>query len=126
MFPALVPRYEESHASDDVGLWAKGPMAFLFHTTHEQSYVGHVLAFSLCVGHYKNSKHCTKRKLTNMSKSFVTPVVVASSVLVISAAVIYFVCKRKIQRSNFDFVWISHAKIYLCDFYNKKNPDFIL
>ena len=41
--PALVFEYDEHHGGDDVGLWAKGPMAYLFHKNHEQSYVAHVI-----------------------------------------------------------------------------------
>ena len=99
-----MPRYEESHASDDVGLWATGPMAFLFHTTHEQNYVGHVMAFSLCVGHYKNTEYCSNRQLAKLSKSFVTPIIIVSSLIVISAVVIFCICKHKFQRRHFDIV----------------------
>ena len=35
-------------------------MAFMFHTTHEQSYIGHVLAFSLCIGHFKDHSLCSQ------------------------------------------------------------------
>ena len=30
----------------------------MFHSTHEQSYIGHVLAFSLCIGHFQNDTLC--------------------------------------------------------------------
>ena len=41
--PAVVFEYDEHHGGDDVGLWATGPMSYLFHKSHEQSYVAHVV-----------------------------------------------------------------------------------
>ena len=41
--PAVVFEYDEHHGGDDVGLWATGPMSYLFHKSHEQSYVAHVI-----------------------------------------------------------------------------------
>jgi len=37
-------------------------MSFLFHKTHEQSYVAHAAAFSLCVGPYKSHEACFNTK----------------------------------------------------------------
>ena len=44
--PALVYARWDHHGGDDVGLWAKGPMAYLFHKNHEQSYVAHVVGMN--------------------------------------------------------------------------------
>ena len=46
--PAVVFEYDEHHGGDDVGLWATGPMSYLFHKSHEQSYVAHVVGENIC------------------------------------------------------------------------------
>ncbi|XP_069991183.1 alkaline phosphatase-like [Penaeus vannamei] len=43
---------EETHGGEDVAAFAVGPMAHLFHRTHEQTYVAHVMAYASCVGPY--------------------------------------------------------------------------
>ncbi|VDI71088.1 alkaline phosphatase [Mytilus galloprovincialis] len=52
---SAIPFNPSTHAGEDVAIYAKGPMSHLFHATHEQSYIPHVLAFASCVGEYKNS-----------------------------------------------------------------------
>lgn len=32
-----------------------GPMSFFLHSSHEQSYVGHLIGYSLCVGPYNET-----------------------------------------------------------------------
>ena len=93
VFPAVVPRYEESHGSEDVGLWATGPLAFMFHRTHEQSYVGHVMAFSLCIGHYKGHPLCSK---TNefTSKDHVVPVIMALTIIGVVVLILVVIWKK--------------------------------
>ncbi|XP_071524104.1 alkaline phosphatase-like [Panulirus ornatus] len=44
------PPILETHGGEDVAIWAAGPMAHLFHRTHEQHYVAHAMAYSACVG----------------------------------------------------------------------------
>lgn len=53
---AAVPTYpgSETHGGEDVAVFANGPMAHLFHRVHEQTYVAHVMAYSACIGPYKN------------------------------------------------------------------------
>ena len=58
MFDAGIPRESETHAGEDVGIYAQGPMAHLFHGTHEQSYIAHVAMYALCVGPYSNYEMC--------------------------------------------------------------------
>ncbi|XP_068248908.1 alkaline phosphatase-like [Palaemon carinicauda] len=53
-----VPSLYESHSGDDVATYAQGPMAHLFHTLHEQTYVAHVMGFAACMGPYKFN--CTR------------------------------------------------------------------
>lgn len=45
-----MPPIAETHGGEDVGVWAAGPMSHLFHRTHEQHYVAHVMAYAACVG----------------------------------------------------------------------------
>lgn len=47
------PKESETHGGDDVAIFAQGPMAHLFHRTHESSYIGHVMAYAACMGPYK-------------------------------------------------------------------------
>ncbi|XP_076087473.1 alkaline phosphatase-like isoform X1 [Mytilus galloprovincialis] len=54
----------ETHAGEDIPVYARGPMAHLLTGTHEQSYIPHVMAYASCVGH--NKDHC-KRTLTSDS-----------------------------------------------------------
>ncbi|XP_072013014.1 alkaline phosphatase, tissue-nonspecific isozyme-like [Amphiura filiformis] len=53
---ALVPLKYETHGGDDVGIWADGPMAHLFHSVHEQHYIMHVMAYAACLD--KGAPHC--------------------------------------------------------------------
>ncbi len=40
---ALVPLQSEGHAGEDVAIYARGPWSHLFHSTHEQHYIYHVM-----------------------------------------------------------------------------------
>ncbi|BDA86212.1 alkaline phosphatase [Aureimonas sp. SA4125] len=48
--PATVPLSSETHAGDDVAVYAWGPYAHLFHGTVEQNYVYHVLSHASGLG----------------------------------------------------------------------------
>ncbi|KAL5012439.1 hypothetical protein ScPMuIL_010990 [Solemya velum] len=54
---AAVPMEWETHGGQDVAIYARGPMAHLFHGVHEENYVAHVMAYASCVG--QNKDHCT-------------------------------------------------------------------
>ncbi|XP_046846454.1 alkaline phosphatase-like isoform X2 [Xenia sp. Carnegie-2017] len=56
---ALVKRYYESHSAEDVGIYATGPFAHLFHGVVEQSYIFHVMDYALCLTKDKQ-KMCQK------------------------------------------------------------------
>ena len=43
-----------------MAIFAKGPWAHLFHTTHEQTHIANVLAYAACIGPYKDEARCTK------------------------------------------------------------------
>lgn len=51
---AAVPLEAETHGGEDVTIYAKGPMAHLFHGVKEQNYVAHVMAYAACLEPYTN------------------------------------------------------------------------
>ena len=46
----------ETHGGEEVAIYARGPMSHLFHGTHEQNYIAHVLMYAACIG--PNTDHC--------------------------------------------------------------------
>jgi alkaline phosphatase len=50
MQPTTVPLYEETHAGDDVGVYALGPHSYLFTGVYEQHYIAHALMYATCLG----------------------------------------------------------------------------
>ncbi|XP_069116121.1 alkaline phosphatase-like [Argopecten irradians] len=50
---AAAPRIEDSHGGQDVGIYARGPMAHLIHGVHEQHYIAHVMTYAACVADNK-------------------------------------------------------------------------
>lgn len=44
---------ENTHSGVDVGVHAIGPFAHLFHRTHEQSYVAHVISYAARIGRFR-------------------------------------------------------------------------
>ncbi|KAG9330218.1 hypothetical protein JZ751_026088, partial [Albula glossodonta] len=49
---SAVPLSAETHGSEDVAIFAKGPMAHLFHGVQEQSYIAHAMAYAACLEPY--------------------------------------------------------------------------
>ncbi|XP_076879415.1 intestinal-type alkaline phosphatase [Brachyhypopomus gauderio] len=49
---SAVPLSSETHGSEDVAIFAKGPMAHLFHGVQEQNYVAHAMAYAACIEPY--------------------------------------------------------------------------
>ena len=47
---------DETHGGEDVAIYAKGPMAHLFHGSHEETFIAHVILYASCVG--PNQEHC--------------------------------------------------------------------
>lgn len=45
---------ENTHSGVDVGVHAMGPFAHLFHRTHEQSYVAHVISYAARIGRFRD------------------------------------------------------------------------
>ncbi|PAA55794.1 hypothetical protein BOX15_Mlig020952g4 [Macrostomum lignano] len=55
---SLIRQSSESHGAEDVPIYARGPGSHLFHRTHEQPYIAHVIKYSLCVGAYAEENFC--------------------------------------------------------------------
>ncbi|ELU18168.1 hypothetical protein CAPTEDRAFT_34391, partial [Capitella teleta] len=53
---AGVPMKSETHAGEDVAVFARGPMAYLLTGTYEQSFIPHVMMYAACIG--ENKQHC--------------------------------------------------------------------
>ncbi|XP_052445281.1 intestinal-type alkaline phosphatase-like isoform X1 [Carassius gibelio] len=77
---AAVPLDSETHGSEDVAIFAKGPMAHLFHGVQEQSYIPHAMAYAAClepytdcyVEHTQNYGVCTKFSLVVLMLSLLS------------------------------------------------------
>uniref|UniRef100_A0A8B9Y219 alkaline phosphatase n=1 Tax=Bos mutus grunniens TaxID=30521 RepID=A0A8B9Y219_BOSMU len=54
---AAVPLDSETHAGEDVAVFARGPWAHLVHGVQEQTFVAHVMAFAACVEPYTTDCH---------------------------------------------------------------------
>ncbi|KAK3743291.1 hypothetical protein RRG08_007530 [Elysia crispata] len=59
---SVVPMSSETHAGEDVAIYASGPQSFLYTGTHEQNYIPLVMAYASCVGPYAEGKlPCAKK-----------------------------------------------------------------
>jgi len=65
VYPGSVPTEKETHGGDDVGIWAIGPWAHLFHGVHEQTFIGHVMSLAACIGPHKDHAACPKKRRGN-------------------------------------------------------------
>ncbi|XP_053307547.1 alkaline phosphatase, tissue-nonspecific isozyme-like [Spea bombifrons] len=64
---SAVPLESETHGGEDVAIFAKGPMAHLFHSVHEQNYIPFVMAYAACID--ENKEHCAESNVTADSAS---------------------------------------------------------
>ncbi|XP_033763503.1 alkaline phosphatase-like [Pecten maximus] len=71
---AAAPRFEDSHGGQDVGIYARGPMAHLIHGVHEQHYIAHVMTYAACVA--DNKQRCDAIEANGVSRSKMAEVVV--------------------------------------------------
>ncbi|OWF56050.1 alkaline phosphatase-like [Mizuhopecten yessoensis] len=69
---SAVPLLYETHAGEDVGIYARGPMSHLFHGVHEQHYIPHAMAFASCVGDYKDDANCAASLATFTSAQHIS------------------------------------------------------
>lgn len=49
-FPTMIDQDPETHAGDDVAVFAIGPWSHLFAGVYEQSYIPHIAAYAACIG----------------------------------------------------------------------------
>lgn len=64
---AAVPLDQETHGGDDVAVFAQGPMAHLFQSLQDQTYVAHVIAYAACIG--PNADNCQLHRSTRFESS---------------------------------------------------------
>ncbi|XP_052890229.1 alkaline phosphatase-like [Anopheles moucheti] len=50
VFPSTLPTYPETHAGEDVAVYASGPWSHLFTGTYEQNLIPHMMAYASCLG----------------------------------------------------------------------------
>ncbi|XP_066997238.1 alkaline phosphatase, tissue-nonspecific isozyme [Anabrus simplex] len=58
---------EALHGGGDVAVYAIGPMAHLFQSTHEQTYVAHVVGYAAKIGPYSYKNHHNQGACSHMS-----------------------------------------------------------
>ena len=59
----------ETHSGADVGIFAKGPWAHLFHGVRNENYIAYVMAYSSCVGPFKDRENCNDKNAATASTS---------------------------------------------------------
>ncbi|CAL4129111.1 unnamed protein product, partial [Meganyctiphanes norvegica] len=53
-----------NHGGEDVAIYAKGPMSYLFHSLHEQNYIAHAMAYAACIGADTDvGSHCPEKEV---------------------------------------------------------------
>lgn len=62
-FSATVPRTKDTHAGDDVGVWASGPKAHLFTGVYNQNSIPLLMAHVLQVGPYAVNEKCASSSI---------------------------------------------------------------
>uniref|UniRef100_A0A0B7AHZ4 alkaline phosphatase n=2 Tax=Arion vulgaris TaxID=1028688 RepID=A0A0B7AHZ4_9EUPU len=90
--PGCVQMPDETHGGEDVAIYAQGPMAHLFHTTHEQTYIYHVLMYSACLGDYKND--CDLERRLKLDSGYSGVAMLASSAMLFVMVLVTVVLER--------------------------------
>ena len=85
--PSSAPKDSETHSGADVGIFATGPFAHLFHGVHEQTFIYYVMAYSGCMDKYEEATHCK----TIPSAAAATSTTSRTSLLII--AIVYCLLK---------------------------------
>ena len=88
MMPAAVPLEKETHGGEDVPIYARGPTSHLFHATHEQNYIAHVMAYASCVG--INKQHCEQKNPSPSAEISAVSCVHSSPLLVVAYLLLSF------------------------------------
>ncbi|XP_002736848.1 alkaline phosphatase-like [Saccoglossus kowalevskii] len=66
---AAVPLQDESHAGEDVAVYATGAFAHLFHGTQEQNYIAHAIKYAACIGEYADRCNAKTTAPTTVEKT---------------------------------------------------------
>ncbi|XP_051165569.1 alkaline phosphatase-like [Leptopilina boulardi] len=80
---------EAQHGGADVAVYAKGPQAHLFHSTHEQNFVAHVIGYALKIGPYANNNFTTNNSIQNFK--LYNNIFIISIVMIISLKIIFYI-----------------------------------
>ena len=59
--PVQVPMEISTHAGEDVGIYARGPMSHLINGVQDNHYIAHVMAYAACIG--DDESHCSDMNL---------------------------------------------------------------
>lgn len=76
-YPATIPLDSETHAGEDVGIYASGPESYLFVGNYEQSYIPMLMAHAAQIGPFATDNKCSSAATTNM------PALISSLVLML-------------------------------------------
>jgi len=83
--PSTVPEEEETHAGEDVGVYASGPYSHLFTGVYEQNFINHAIMYATCldVDNYKQNPQCNNASAKFMSSWMLIVVLCVTSLLYI-------------------------------------------
>jgi len=79
--PAAVPRNSETHAGEEVLIYAKGPFAHFLSGTHQQSYIPHVISYAACLG--PGAKYCDEPPPSSATTTFTSLLVVMYALILV-------------------------------------------
>uniref|UniRef100_A0A224XEP7 Alkaline phosphatase n=1 Tax=Panstrongylus lignarius TaxID=156445 RepID=A0A224XEP7_9HEMI len=68
---AAILSHESYHGGGEVVVYATGPMAHLFHTLHEQTYVATVIAYASKIGYYNSSTFASTSSIAVLATSLI-------------------------------------------------------
>merc|ERR1712198_661347 len=84
-YPSSAPLDSETHSGADVGIFARGPWAHLFHGVRNENYISYVMAYASCVGPFKDRENCNdKNAATTSTSSKQTVYTITLTLLVLS------------------------------------------
>ena len=85
--PVLVPLSSETHAGEDVGVFASGPFSHLFEGSYEQNTIPVLMAYAAQIGPYNKNEDETCLKKDDKDKGSGS-IVIVSSLIILSVGVL--------------------------------------
>ena len=79
VYESPFPLYYETHAAEDVQIFASGPMSHIFTGVHEQAFIPHGMAYAACIGQDKS--HCDNQNSSTSRHAFSFSVVLSNLVI---------------------------------------------